>query len=152
MLRHIRRLAGPGEDEALSDARLLERLASQRDQGAFETLLGRHGPLVWRVCRRVLARSHDAEEAFQNTFLVLFQRAGSVRKAGSLPSWLHGVAYRVASRMRQQIDRAPPPDSVARRPPPAPPDREAACRELGEAVERELSGLADKYRQPLLLC
>jgi RNA polymerase sigma factor (sigma-70 family) len=152
MLQHIHQLAGPAEGEAQTDALLLERLARQRDQGAFETLLGRHGPLVWRVCCRVLSRSHDAEEAFQNTFLVLFQRAGSIRKADSLPSWLHGVAYRVASRMRQHIVRPLPHEGGSARQTPASPDREAVCRELGEAVERELNCLPDKYRQPLVLC
>jgi RNA polymerase sigma factor (sigma-70 family) len=152
LLQHIRQRAGPADAAALPDVQLLERLVHQRDQRAFETLLGRHGPLVWRVCRRVLRRPHDAEEAFQNTFLVLFQNAGSIRKTGSLSSWLHGVAYRVASRMRQEHDQVLRADSAARREAPVEPDRQAVWRELGEMVERELSCLPEKYRQPLLLC
>jgi DNA-directed RNA polymerase specialized sigma24 family protein len=87
----------------LSDGQLVQRFLTARhgaDQEAFTALVERHGPMVLGVCREVLGNSHDAQDAFQATFLVLARQAGSVRKADSVSSWLHGVALRVARRAR----------------------------------------------------
>ena len=65
----------------------------------------RHGPMVLRVCRSVLHDAHDAEDAFQAVFLVLANRAGSIRRGGSIASWLFGVAQRVAMRGKRSAAR-----------------------------------------------
>jgi RNA polymerase sigma-70 factor (ECF subfamily) len=88
------------DDSARSDADLVERFTTAREEGAFRALLQRHGPLVLGVCRRVLGNAEDADDAFQATFLVLVRKAGSIRKSSSLASWLHGVAYRVSLEAR----------------------------------------------------
>src|SRR5919112_2758479 len=98
--RDIRRLFESGTVTGMSDAQLLERFASRRDEAAFEALLRRHGPMVLGVCRRVLGNPHDAQDAFQATFLVLARKAGSIHAGDSLAPWLHGVAHRVAVRSR----------------------------------------------------
>ncbi len=79
-----------------SDRQLVERLLAGQDEAAFEAIVRRHGPMVYRVCWRVLEQDQDAEDAFQATFLLLAQKLRSVRKQSSLASWLHGVAHRVA--------------------------------------------------------
>ncbi len=87
VLRHIRMIFGVGVVSDLSDAQLLERFASRHDDSAelaFTTLVGRHGPMVLRVCRRILRDPHDVEDAFQATFLVLVRKAGSIRKRASV--------------------------------------------------------------------
>src|SRR5262245_10080699 len=93
VLRHLRRLAERSERSWLSDAQLLERWTSQRDEAAFELLVWRHGSMVLNVCRRVLANSHDADDAFQATFITLVKKAGSIGKREALASWLYKVAY-----------------------------------------------------------
>src|SRR5438552_5679903 len=74
-----------------SDRQLIERTLAGRDEAAFQAIVHRHGPMVYRVCWRVSLHSQDAEDAFQATFLVLAQRLRTVRKRDSLASWLHGV-------------------------------------------------------------
>src|SRR5918995_2225101 len=88
--RDIRRILESGTVTGMSDAQLLERFASRRDEAAFEALLRRHGPMVLGVCRRVLGDSHDAQDAFQATFLVLAKKAGTIRDPDRLGPWLHG--------------------------------------------------------------
>ena len=93
---NLRVLLEAGTMTGLSDGELLERFASRRDEAAFAALVERHGPMVHRVCREVLAGHHDAQDAFQATFLVLARQAGSIRRRTSVASWLYGVALRVA--------------------------------------------------------
>ncbi len=54
--------------------------------------------MVMGVGRQVLRHPHDAEDAFQATFLVLSITARSIHVAESLAPWLHSVAYRTAQR------------------------------------------------------
>src|SRR5262245_6921926 len=103
ILQLIRRVAGDQRARHLSDHDLLHRFGSQRDEADFHALLLRHGPMALEVCRGVLGNEADAEDAFQATFLVLASRAGAIRKASSVGSWLHGVAYRTALKARAQL-------------------------------------------------
>src|SRR5262245_51486201 len=99
LLRHLRRAAGPPAG-VVSDADLLGRFADRRDEAAFEALVWRHGPLVLGVCRRLLGRGPDAEDAFQATFLALARKAAAVRRRAAVGPWLYTVARRAALRAR----------------------------------------------------
>ena len=94
----ISRLFSGGTVAGLSDASLLGRFVSDRDEDAFAALVTRHGPLVWGVCRDVLRDPADVEDAFQATFLILVRRARSLWVDDSLGGWLYRVAHRVAVR------------------------------------------------------
>jgi RNA polymerase sigma factor (sigma-70 family) len=146
LLRHIRQLAGPPEGP--TDRQLLDRFAAGRDEGAFAALVGRHGPMVLRVCRRVLGDAHDAEDAFQATFLVLARSAGAVRRSEALASWLHGVARRTALAARRR--RAHEQRGTAA--PPGDPAWQAAWREVQAVLDDEVGRLPAKYRAPFVLC
>jgi RNA polymerase sigma factor (sigma-70 family) len=134
-----------------TDALLLGRFIDRRDGEAFAALVERHGPMVLGVCRRVLGDPHDAEDAFQATFLVLLRKARSVVPRERVGGWLCGVAYRtarkarvLAARRRVKERRA----GLAARTH----SGEACGRDLRELIDRELLGLPDAYRAAVVLC
>src|SRR5437868_11660964 len=107
LVRHVRRLAA-GPDAGTADADLLARFIRSHEPAAFTALVARHGPRVWAVCRRLSRDAQAAEDAFQATFLVLARRPSAVRRPAALSSWLHGVAARVAARLRPRPLPVPP--------------------------------------------
>jgi RNA polymerase sigma factor (sigma-70 family) len=152
MLRFVRRIAGSHGPGSEPDSQLLERFVKAADESAFQALVHRHGPLVLSVCTRVLHNAHDAEDAFQATFLVLARKAGSIRGPEQLSAWLYGVAYRTALKAkaallkrrrleRRLADVASPPD----------PDN-LIWRDLRQVLDDEVNRLPEKYRVPFVLC
>src|SRR5436853_5537173 len=105
-------LTSPTPEGGPSDAELLKRFSSGRDEAAFAELVDRHGPMVLGVCRRVLRDPHDAEDAFQATFLVLAHKARSINRPQALGGWLYCVAQRTALRARLERGRRRTQDSV----------------------------------------
>jgi RNA polymerase sigma factor (sigma-70 family) len=152
VLRHLCRAALLSADEGLTDAQLLEAFLARREGAAFEALLRRHGPMVLGVCRRVLRNVHDAEDAFQATFLVLARKAGSVRSREVLASWLYGVAYRTSMKARAMNAkrRTKEREASAAARPAAPAD--GRLEELLERLDEELHRLPERYRVPVVLC
>jgi RNA polymerase sigma factor (sigma-70 family) len=135
-----------GAQTGLTDRELLEALIGRRDETAFEVLLRRHGPMVLAVCRRVLGNEHDAEDAFQATFLVLIRKAAAVRKRDVLASWLHGVAYRTAQKARAMNARRRSREQRAA------PRATRPVAALAFDLDDELNALPEMYRSPVVLC
>jgi RNA polymerase sigma factor (sigma-70 family) len=138
----------------LSDLELLGRFASDRDEAAFTVLVRRHGRLVTGVCRRILHDSHHAEDVVQATFLLLAQKAGAlVRRGVVVPGWLYLAARRIATRARRGDDRRRVREKAAV-PPRAgtEPDDVLVWEEVKRAVDDEVAGLPDKYREAVVLC
>ena len=138
-----------------TDGQLLRQCRSAGEgggQAAFTALVERHGPMVLKVCRQVLGDSHDVEDAFQATFLVLLRKASSVRNADSVASWLHGVAYRVSRRAKADaIQRRAHEHRVAEMRA-SRHDREADRPETWTELHEEIARLPARYREPLVLC
>ena len=146
-------LFAEGVVAGLSDAQLLERFLTQGDAGAFEALVARHGPMVLSVCRGILRNPHDAEDAFQATFLVLVKKAGTIRGRDALGGWLHQVAHRVAiqanaaaARRRVQERRAGQMAVTTSSHGPATSD------DLLPALHEEIARLPEKFRLAVVLC
>jgi RNA polymerase sigma factor (sigma-70 family) len=136
----------------LSDRELVARFSAHRDEAAFEALVQRHGPMVLCVCRRVLGNEHDAEDAFQATFLVLSRKTASLRRQESVGSWLFGVAHRLALKANAAAARRRTHESRAATHSPLDPLAEITVREAQVVLEEELARLPEKYRAPLVLC
>src|SRR6266496_771723 len=136
----------------LTDGQLLDSIVAGRDEGAFELIVRRHGPMVMGVCRRILGSVHDAEDAFQAVFLVLARKAASISRKELLANWLYGVAQRtslaakgkMARRRSHEIQVNDMPQSVAKAP--------ASCDDWLPLLDAELSKLPEKYRIPILFC
>jgi RNA polymerase sigma factor (sigma-70 family) len=151
----VRRIRGRVADSKVggqSDGALLRAYLGHGDQAAFEALLRRHAPMVLSVCRRALGNTHDAEDALQATFLVLAQKAASIRKRESLVSWLHGVAYRMATNAKRATARRHKHESRANTPQPPDPALCASWLELQALLDEEVACLPETLRAPFILC
>jgi RNA polymerase sigma factor (sigma-70 family) len=152
VIRRLRRVVLLQDGTERTDGQLLDSFIEQKDEAAFEALARRHGPMVLAVCRRVARNHHDAEDAFQATFLVLARKASSIRPRGLVANWLHGVAYRTALKARtmtlkrqvreKQVTELPEPEIT----------QQNQSHDLLALIDQELNGLPENYRLPILLC
>ena len=96
----LHRATLPHEGAGMTDGQLLQDYLTRRDAAALTALVRRLGPMVWGICRRILPSSHDAEDAFQATFLVLIRKAASIASRELVANWLYKVAYQTARKAR----------------------------------------------------
>ncbi|HEV3146038.1 MAG TPA: sigma-70 family RNA polymerase sigma factor [Gemmataceae bacterium] len=152
VIEHIRRIVLLRDGAGVTDGQLLEDYVCRREDAALAGLVRRHGPMVWGVCRRVLRNHHDAEDAFQATFLVLVRKAASIVPREMVANWLYGVAQQTARKARataaKRAEREMPMRDL---PEPGVEEREL-WRDLQPLLDEELSRLPAKYRAPLVLC
>jgi RNA polymerase sigma factor (sigma-70 family) len=161
--RELRAIIDGGTVAGLTDGHLLERFASHRGaeaELAFTALVTRHGPLVFGVCQSMLRNRHDAEDAFQATFVVLARKASSIRQPDRLGPWLYGVAHRTARRLKEKnarrksheaeaavcSERARSSSASSQHP------SALANRDEIEALHREIERLPERYKTALVLC
>jgi len=152
VIQHLRRAVLLQEGVGLTDGQLLADYISRRDEAALAALVRRHGPMVWGVCRRALRNDHDAEDAFQATFLVLVRKAASLASPERLANWLYSVAHQTALKARattgkrrlreRQVMEMPEPAASAPDP----------WHDLLPFLDQELSRLPEKYRVAIVVC
>jgi RNA polymerase sigma factor (sigma-70 family) len=149
-----------GAAGSLTDGQLVERFLARLDpaasEAAFTALVDRHGAMVLSVCRQLLSDPHDAEDAFQATFLILVSKAGSIRHREAVGGWLFGIARRVAARAQVEAARRrrhlralaenPPGSRADVEPGPAP----SAATEYGPLIA-EIGRLPEQLRSPVVL-
>jgi RNA polymerase sigma factor (sigma-70 family) len=131
---------------------LLEKFVGTRDESAFEALMRLHGPMVLGVCTRVLGNHHDAEEAFQATFLVLSRKAASIMPRNHVGNWLYGVAYRTALKAQCLRERRRVREVQGLNPPEPEVQLQDQWKAIAPLLDRELNSLPEKYRVPVVLC
>jgi RNA polymerase sigma factor (sigma-70 family) len=137
--------------DAHADGTLLAEVAAGGSGECFEQLVGRHAHMVLGVCRRQLGNGHDAEDAAQAVFLVLWKKAGSLRGRASVAGWLHHVARNVcrnakrAKSVRQAREREAAKMNQKIETP------AESWDEIKEVLDDELDRLPEKYRLPIIL-
>jgi RNA polymerase sigma factor (sigma-70 family) len=151
VLQRLRKAALQVDAVSMSDGSLLDLFIHHKDALAFEVLLRRHGPMVLGVCLRILRNQHDAEDAFQATFLVLVRKAASVLPRDRVGPWLHGVAlctarqaHKAAARRRMKEQQA------TSMPHQATPDD--PWQDMQPLLDQEVARLPEQYRVALVLC
>ncbi|MBL8793235.1 MAG: RNA polymerase sigma factor, partial [Planctomycetia bacterium] len=142
---------------ATRDAELLAGFVVRHDQDAFAELVRKHGPLVYRACRRVLGGVQDAEDVFQATFVVLARKAATIAPPEMVGSWLYGVACRLALKARAQGQRRQARERVGAgailvQCPHGSAGVEGNANEVRPILDEELLRLSETYRLPLVLC
>ncbi len=155
VLRHLQTLYRCGVTGHQSDEQLLERFLARRDEAAeeaFTAIVHRHGPMVLGVCLRVLGDGHDAEDAFQATFLVLARKAASVTRRDKVANWLYGVACRTAQQARGRAARRRAREERVGMSPQIEPGDGDLGDELRGILDEELARLPARYRAPIVLC
>jgi RNA polymerase sigma factor (sigma-70 family) len=152
VLEQTRKAVLRHDGAGLTDGQLLGYFLSRRDEAAFEALVRRHGPMVLSVCRRIAGNLHDAEDAFQATFLVLACKAASVVPREAVGNWLYGVAYRTALKVRTTTARRRARERQVKDLPQPVAEPLEGRQELGLLLDQELNRLPDQYRLPIILC
>src|SRR6266478_986049 len=152
VLQHVRKLLAAQDADRFSDRELLQRFAQERDEAAFTAIVRRHGSMVLNVCQRILHNCHDAEDAFQATFLILARKAAARPWQESVANWLYLVAYRLALKVKAEAGRRSRHEARAEARLPADPLAAVSGRELCAALDEELGRLSEQCRAPLVLC
>jgi RNA polymerase sigma factor (sigma-70 family) len=151
-IQHLRRAVLRQDGAGLRDGQLLASFIEQKDEAAFEVLVRRHSPMVFGVCRRMVGNYHDAEDAFQATFLVLARKASSVRPRERVANWLHGVALRTAMKAKAMTANRRGREKQVREMPEPETTQQDRWSDLQPLLDQELNGLPEIYRLPILLC
>jgi RNA polymerase sigma factor (sigma-70 family) len=148
VIQHLSADAARGAG-ALTDAQLLAQFLGSRDDNALAAMVRRHAPMVWGVCGRLLNR-HDAEDAFQATFLVLVRKAADVPRE-AVANWLYGVARQTAVRLRATAAKRRRRETQMMTMP-EPTVEEVRDADLRSVLDEELGRLPDHYRGVIVLC
>jgi RNA polymerase sigma factor (sigma-70 family) len=146
---HCFRILARHEFAGATDSKLLDLYVREMNETAFEVLVRRHGRMVLGVCQRILGNSHDAEDAFQATFLVLVRKAASIRPARMVGNWLYGVAHRTALEARRAAAKRRAKETLVA---PCPPTADDTLAQLRPLLDEQLARLPDKYRAVVVLC
>jgi RNA polymerase sigma factor (sigma-70 family) len=151
VIQHLRRAVLLRDGTGLGDGELLGCFIERHDQAALAALVKRHGPMVWGVCCRLLGH-HDAEDAFQATFLVLVRKAASVVPREMVGNWLYGVAHQTALQARRTAARRRAREVQVTKMPDTEPVRQDQWPDVQPLLDQELSRLQDNYRAVIVLC
>jgi len=130
----------------------LVRRAQSGERAAWDLLVTRLERVVWKVTHTLDMKSSDREEAFQNTWLKLFQAINRVQDPERLPGWLATTARREALTILQQRTRVTPVDDFPVIPAALDePDQRLIEHELADALRAAFGQLSSSCQRLLRL-
>jgi len=135
--------------------RELVRGLQRREMGALREAYERHGARVQRLSQRLLGCPLEAEDATQDVFLKLFERAGAFDGRARFSTWLHRLTvnhclHRLERARLRRTDALPEGDDSPSDPGQSPLE-ELSRTELRTHLERWLLRLAPEQRAVLVL-
>lgn len=131
----------------------LARAAGRGDRAALEVLLRRHEPLIGRVCARLCASPHDAQDATQEALIAIARGVARFDSRSAVTTWMYRVATNACLDELRRRRRRPEPAEVPDRPGPDG-DDPAALAEHGDDRRRLAAALArlpEEYRVAVVL-
>lgn len=141
------------------DAALLDR-AADGDAGAFDTMVRRHTPRMYRVALRITGSAAEAEDVVQESWLAAWRALGGFRHESAVSTWLYRVvtntALAVLRRRRPTVSLDSPDggstvDSALLAGAAPGPEGQVVRAEQIDAVLRAIAGLDVSQRVPLVL-
>ncbi len=135
-----------------SDEHLVARFVAG-DAAAFDLLVERYRTRVYAICYRYFGDAADAEDAAQETFVLLLRRAQTFSGHARFSTWMYRVATNACNDLARKRSRRPP--TVARtfeRHEAADPSAEdqLLARELGAELAEALRRLDADQRSAII--
>ena len=91
----------------MDDWQLLNDYATRNSEEAFHALVERYAGMVYHTALRQLGNPHAAEEVAQAVFIILAQKAATIRRQTTLYGWLfRATRFAVLNQRRQEKNRA----------------------------------------------
>jgi RNA polymerase sigma-70 factor, ECF subfamily len=91
--------------QLLSDEELVRAFAVDGDRTSFELLVDRYKNEIYNYLRRYLADDAMAEDAFQTTFIRVFQKSEQFDVSRKFRPWLYGIATHQAIDLKRRSKR-----------------------------------------------
>ena len=137
---------------AETDQALIDRVCGG-DLAAFEELMRRHNPRVYRVARAIVGHEWMVEEVMQEAYLSAFSHLSKFERRSRFSTWLTRI---VINEARTQLRRRAPDMTgleaemihAARD---RDPEKSAARRELARLIEQAVDGLPESLRLVFML-
>jgi RNA polymerase sigma factor (sigma-70 family) len=133
------------------DSELLRRYAEQGSDEAFAALVGRYLNLVYSVALRRVANPHHAEEITQAVFIVLAKKAGGLRHARALSSWLFETTRLTAANFIRSEQRRRVREQEAQMQTLANEPSAEVWSRIAPLLDDAVAALRDKERRAILL-
>jgi RNA polymerase sigma-70 factor (ECF subfamily) len=152
----------PAESADAADGDVARRIAAG-DATAFERLMRRHNPALYRTARAILRDDAEAEDALQEAYIQAYQAIGDFRGESKLSTWLARiVANEALMRLRKRVRRASivpmqagvsaeEVHGIADTDMSQAPEISAQRSEMRRLLEREIDSLPDDYRAVFVL-